>query len=104
MRDALEFLAAMFLVLLFLQWQYNKWLKKHYWWDWYSHMYLRSIHWRLYRGKRIWLALHRCEHCGKRVRPLQVHHLNYKRLGRERIKDTMVLCKKCHEYEHGRKL
>jgi hypothetical protein len=32
---------------------------------------------------------------------LQVHHLNYKRLGREKDRDLKVLCRRCHEFDHG---
>ena len=31
---------------------------------------------------------------------LQVHHLTYKRFGKEKLSDLVVLCKKCHEKTH----
>lgn len=33
---------------------------------------------------------------------LEVHHLTYERLGRERPDDLLVLCERCHSVEHGR--
>jgi len=41
-----------------------------------------------------------CESCGK-MRPLQIHHLNYKRVGFERDSDLAALCGFCHAEEHG---
>jgi len=42
----------------------------------------------------------KCELCGN-VRKLEVHHLNYGQLGRERLSNLKVLCKKCHMQEHS---
>jgi hypothetical protein len=35
------------------------------------------------------------------MRPLQIHHLNYKRVGFERDLDLAALCGFCHAEEHG---
>ena len=37
-----------------------------------------------------------CEACGKKTRCLEVHHLTYKRLGRERDEDLQAVCRPCH--------
>lgn len=44
-----------------------------------------------------------CEKCKKRKYPaaLQLHHLTYERLFKEEPQDLMLVCKKCHEKEHG---
>jgi HNH endonuclease len=62
---------------------------------WYRTVYLRSAHWRVRRARSIALAGGRCERCGKAGR-LEVHHLTYARLGRERDRDLRALCHRCH--------
>jgi hypothetical protein len=37
-----------------------------------------------------------CQRCGERKRQLHVHHLNYDRLGCERLSDVEVVCEICH--------
>lgn len=44
-----------------------------------------------------------CAKCGSTVQ-LQVHHQTYERYGEEVYEDLEVLCRKCHEKEHGRKM
>jgi len=68
--------------------------------------YLASPHWRLTRRRAIQRAGHRCQECGgywTRERPLrlEVHHLTYARVGKERPGDLAVLCEACHEQAHG---
>jgi 5-methylcytosine-specific restriction endonuclease McrA len=63
-------------------------------------LYLRSPLWRLRR--RLWIlqAHGRCQDCGRWCgRRLTIHHLTYRRLGRESRQDIQVLCWPCH---HGR--
>jgi len=62
--------------------------------------YMQSREW------QISLELLLCEHGKKcdlcpRTYELQVHHLNYERLGCERIEDVMVLCVRCHNDLHN---
>lgn len=57
--------------------------------------YLQSSLWRKKRNEALRRAGHKCEQCGA-TRSLEVHHLNYDRLGRERPSDLKVLCVKCH--------
>ncbi len=59
-------------------------------------LYLASPIWRFRR--KLWIAQAggRCERCGSR-HELTIHHLNYKRLGRERRSDIQVLCWDCHQ-------
>jgi 5-methylcytosine-specific restriction endonuclease McrA len=48
-----------------------------------------------------------CEKCGAtpndvtRETALHVHHKTYERLGEERLEDLMIICRTCHEKEHG---
>lgn len=37
-----------------------------------------------------------CRACGKTVGPIQLHHMTYERLGRERMSDLVALCRDCH--------
>ncbi len=39
-----------------------------------------------------------CQHpdCGKQRKPLQLHHVTYKRLGVEALEDVVLVCKICH--------
>jgi len=58
--------------------------------------YLRSDTWKRVRTGAISAARNRCQECGYSGRRLQVHHLNYANLGRERPQDLRVLCPNCH--------
>lgn len=55
--------------------------------------------WREKKEQVFWQRGERCEACGSRFR-IDVHHLTYKRLGRERLSDLMVLCRKHHDQVH----
>lgn len=65
--------------------------------------YMQSSQWKRLREYKIEQAQYACEWCGitKWSVPLEVHHRTYKRLGRERLDDLLVLCKECHEKAHG---
>lgn len=66
--------------------------------------YLRSPYWLGFR-RGILKRRNKCKKCGSK-KDLRVHHKRYyddkglSVLGRERAKDVIVLCKKCHEKEH----
>lgn len=38
-----------------------------------------------------------CRACGTMYGPIQLHHMTYDRLGRERMSDLIALCSKCHK-------
>ena len=61
--------------------------------------YLSSDQWRFTRKKALSRSEHKCEYCGSTER-LQVHHLSYKHIGRERPEDLIVLCGSCHTKIH----
>lgn len=61
--------------------------------------YLRSRAWAARRLKAIEKAGYRCQVCRRLVldaSKLDVHHLDYSRLGHERDEDVAVLCSRCH--------
>lgn len=61
--------------------------------------YLQSEHWIL--TKQIALVIYgaRCAVCGSGF-SLDVHHRSYEFIGRERLIDLVVLCRKCHKIVH----
>jgi 5-methylcytosine-specific restriction endonuclease McrA len=61
--------------------------------------YLNSDLWRKNRQPALDRAGNACEKCGA-VEALNVHHLTYKRLGKELPKDLQVLCRPCHLLVH----
>jgi 5-methylcytosine-specific restriction endonuclease McrA len=64
--------------------------------------YREYIHSKQWARKRQQAFLHhgkKCAICGT-VQDLQVHHLHYRSLYRERMADLQVLCERCHANEH----
>ena len=64
--------------------------------------YLASEQWQRVRRAALSHAGYRCARCQARSNPrariyLEVHHLTYERLGRERLEDLEVLCTNCHD-------
>jgi hypothetical protein len=58
--------------------------------------YLHSEAWKRTRQQRLKISRFQCDHCASRD-SLQVHHLTYSCLGRERMNQLMTLCRPCHE-------
>ena len=70
--------------------------------DWYRYVYLNSYRWQIdVRPAMLEYAEYRCQSCGARNTVLDVHHITYDRLGFESAEDLEVLCRDCHEAEHG---
>ena len=63
------------------------------------HAYLRSPEWQALRLRVLKRDGYKCAHCGA-SKPLDVHHKTYERVGRERMRDLVALCRECHEAEH----
>jgi 5-methylcytosine-specific restriction endonuclease McrA len=63
--------------------------------------YLDSPAWRKKRSERLAVDGEKCFRC-KATDGLQVHHITYERLGRERMSDLLTLCGDCHKRDHGR--
>jgi 5-methylcytosine-specific restriction endonuclease McrA len=64
--------------------------------------YLQSEMWQDKKNLILEIAEYKCQKCGSK-KNLQVHHLNYDSVGNENQHDVIVLCKNCHEKEHGGK-
>jgi len=62
--------------------------------------YLQSDHWKNLRRVKLEQAGYKCSKCGSAF-TLQVHHLNYRNILDVNEKDLVVLCRYCHEKEHG---
>lgn len=60
---------------------------------------MQSVQWK--EKKAVVYAYYgrKCSDCGS-TENLEVHHLSYKRLGSERMKDLQVLCAACHRIRH----
>lgn len=57
---------------------------------------IHSRHWYALKAARMLRTQWRCERCGRRHQRLELHHLTYARLGRERPTDVELLCPDCH--------
>jgi 5-methylcytosine-specific restriction endonuclease McrA len=74
--------------------------------------YLAAPHWQELRRRKLEeqkneLGYNCCEECGARPEvtrktALNVHHVTYERLGRERLEDLRIICRPCHDKQHGR--
>jgi hypothetical protein len=64
---------------------------------------LKSRHWRRLRVSAYRRSCGRCEGCRKRafLSVLQLHHLTYEHVGKERLKEVRLLCDACHRRQHG---
>lgn len=60
--------------------------------------YISSKGWKS-KARRLKQKFKKCQKCGYRNN-LTVHHKHYQTLGRERDKDLIVLCWKCHQKQH----
>lgn len=65
--------------------------------------YINSDEWKKKSNALLWEAGFKCQKCGVKGASLQVHHLNYDRLGRERKEDLQVLCGPCHRAADSRR-
>jgi len=56
--------------------------------------------WPIIRECRFRYDNYTCQKCGRKYE-LQVHHLTYKRFGREELEDLQTLCTRCHNDIHA---
>lgn len=66
--------------------------------------YLRSDRWREIRRRMLLRCGGICQRCNRSWQDygfLDVHHRDYRRFGAEREADLIVLCRECHNAEHG---
>ena len=60
--------------------------------------YLKSVHWQNKRNECFAIHGKRCKACNSVSGPIQVHHMDYTRLGRESARyDLIPLCVSCHK-------
>lgn len=64
--------------------------------------YLHTRHWRLVKARYRKRHKYQCTKCRSRENGLQLHHLHYRNIGRERDEDLIYLCHSCHVKEHKR--
>lgn len=64
----------------------------------YQH-YLNSEKWRKFRLQVLKKDDFKCVRCGSEYN-LQIHHIDYQRIGKEKIQDCVTLCRNCHEIIH----
>jgi 5-methylcytosine-specific restriction endonuclease McrA len=69
------------------------------WWYWYNR-YLESNQWKEKAKKVRRRDKYKCRVCGKPG--WVVHHLTYKRVGKERLSDLITLCEHCHKDIHSK--
>jgi 5-methylcytosine-specific restriction endonuclease McrA len=62
-------------------------------------VFLATNYWRNLRERAFEELGRSCRRCGQ-TEFLHVHHKTYERLGRERISDLEVLCRRCHQTKH----
>jgi len=62
--------------------------------------YLQSSHWQEYKKTyRKWHP-YECSCCKTTEERLELHHLTYRNIGKEKFKDTIYLCPFCHQSLH----
>ncbi len=64
--------------------------------------YMQSDAWNDKRLERLALDGYTCQDCGADDKPLDVHHESYERFGNEHMLDLTSLCRRCHDYRHGK--
>jgi hypothetical protein len=65
--------------------------------------YLLTKHWMQLRKTIYNKRNHKCDRCKKEIVHFQLHHITYKRIGKERMSDIRLLCFDCHELIHLKK-
>lgn len=63
--------------------------------------YLKTDHWQEVRKRKLKQVGYKCQRCGVDNIALEVHHIHYRGRGKELLKHLLVLCRNCHENEHG---
>lgn len=68
----------------------------------YKQDYLKSTEWNTRRKQVLKRDSYSCKQCGITGVPMEVHHITYKRLTCENLKDLVTLCRDCHQHIHNR--
>lgn len=67
----------------------------------YRFDYLKSEHWSNLRLEKLASVDAKCAKCGVRDLSNDIHHFLYRNLYDVKLKDLVVLCRKCHEEVHA---
>lgn len=59
--------------------------------------YLKTSHWRRFKDRYFKRYRYECVVCHA-TKMLELHHLTYERLGKERLEDCVYCCRKCHQH------
>ena len=70
------------------------------WLGWAYSNYIDSPAWKKIRISRLELDNYKCSSCGDSPKTLICHHLTYKRIFNERLKDLRMVCIGCHNLIH----
>lgn len=57
--------------------------------------YLKTDHWKVMRSAAKSRDNYKCVECESTAK-LEVHHLTYENIGKERLEDLITLCQPCH--------
>lgn len=106
MREVVLYGAIAVLLLYYLSRLVQEMFRRWNWHFWYKTFYLRSWHWKFLKWrKKTWSRITRgklmCEKCTRKT-DLQIHHIHYNSLGREKLSDLQIICKYCHRRGGGR--
>ena len=63
--------------------------------------YLNSSHWKEKRKEFKKCYIRACVICGTNEN-IELHHITYKNIGKERLSDLCFLCRDCHESVHNK--
>lgn len=66
----------------------------------YRKVYLQSEDWKSIRKLKLLKSKCKCALCGKRSPHNDIHHVLYKELYFEDLRELRVLCRKCHDFVH----
>lgn len=62
---------------------------------------VQSPEWRVFKMGILSKRGPTCEGCASTRRRVDLHHLHYRTLGKERECDVILLCRRCHDERHG---
>lgn len=62
--------------------------------------YIKSKEWFAWRAFIFEWRGRKCQLCTG-TKNLELHHMSYKNLGKENIRDVLIVCSVCHRYIHG---
>ena len=64
-------------------------------------LYMKSLEWQMMRKKILKRDKYTCQGCGDKTK-LEVHHITYKRVGKEDTSDLVSVCRFCHQAIHNK--